>query len=497
LLVSGSARAWDDLVHQYDRSTCPVNALFDKQGTALVDYGSPLGRRHNPVTVSQYAIACERSFHLHGKHLHGRQPFWKIFTAQIRYRENHAIADGRDMAYYEYDFPWAGYGLAPGWRSGLAQGLAISALIRYYRDTGDGRVLALISKLKAYMLMSEAEGGVTVTSPEGKLWIEEFPSDPPSFVLNGFISAVFGLYEYTRLFSKGTEARQQLTEALTSIKLALPAYDTGAWALLDRRAAPYPWANDSYMTVYIKQLQTLAEVSGDPFFSAMSLRWRSFFDDVHVHWPGNTERTPDGVYRVKSEFPVNLPANVLRDNVESIDSTPTYDGFAADSLPCPLGSANTDYQSYFAPREEGPAFIQMRLKRGTAVNTLVLGLYNVELYPLDLKILLRDDAGPWQAIAYERANDRRHFAYYFPTTRIRKIRLEATNFHGQNRLILSEVALGSRPMPKRIPPTYGSFLASASTLRLEPNTRLLSSIDMPLIWRSWKAVSGSQVLSIR
>jgi len=139
----------------------------------------------------------------------------------------------------------------------------------------------------------------------------------------------------------------------------------------------------------------------------------------------------------------------------------------------------------------------MRLKRGTAVNTLVLGLYNVELYPLDLKILLRDDAGPWQAIAYERANDRRHFAYYFPTTRIREIRLEATNFHGQNRLILSEVALGSRPMPKRIPPTYGSFLASASTLRLEPNTRLLSSIDMPLIWRSWKAVSGSQVLSIR
>jgi len=31
----------------------------------------------------------------------------------------------------------------------------------------------------------------------------------------------------------------------------------------------------------------------------MSLRWRSFFDDVHVHWPGNTERTPDGVYRAR------------------------------------------------------------------------------------------------------------------------------------------------------------------------------------------------------
>src|SRR6266478_3886285 len=105
LLVSTGARAGDNLVHQYDRSTCPVNALFDEQGAALADYGSPLGRRHNPVTVSQYAIACERSFHLHRK-----QTFWKIFAAQIRYLEHHAIARGRDMAYYEYDFPWGGYG---------------------------------------------------------------------------------------------------------------------------------------------------------------------------------------------------------------------------------------------------------------------------------------------------------------------------------------------------------------------------------------------------
>src|SRR5712691_10264451 len=137
LLFATGVRAADDLVHQYDRSECPIDALFDEQGAALVDYGPPLGLRHNPVTVSQYAIACERSFHLHRE-----QTFWKVFTAQIRYLENHAIADGPDLAHYEYDFPWDGYGLAPGWRSGLAQGLAISALIRYYQDTGDGRVLA-------------------------------------------------------------------------------------------------------------------------------------------------------------------------------------------------------------------------------------------------------------------------------------------------------------------------------------------------------------------
>src|SRR5439155_26387004 len=107
--------------------------------------------------------------------------------------------------------------------------LAISALIRYYRDTGARRVLPLIAKLRSYMLKPVAEGGLAVLSPEGKLWIEEFPSDPPSFVLNGFISAVFGLYEYTRLFPADHIARRQLDEALASIRLSLPAYDTGDW----------------------------------------------------------------------------------------------------------------------------------------------------------------------------------------------------------------------------------------------------------------------------
>jgi heparosan-N-sulfate-glucuronate 5-epimerase len=459
LLIAPSACAADPLVHQYDRSRCPTNALFDANGAALVDYGPPLGRRYNPVTVSQYAIACERSFQLSRDH-----KFWKAFTAQIRYLEKHAIADGPDRAYYEYDFAWPGYGLAPGWRSGLAQGLAISALIRYYRDTGARRVLPLITKLKAYMLKPAAEGGLAVISPEGGLWIEEFPSDPPSFVLNGFVSAVFALYEYTRLFPKDQTARRQLDDALASLRSSLPAYDTGDWALLDRRAPPYPRANDNYMPVYIKQLETLAEISGDPFYTRMSLRWRSFFEDVNVRRAGNTEQRPDGTYRSRTYLPVVLPTNILRDNVEAIDSTPAYEGFGADSLLHPVGGHTGDYASYFGSSVEGPAFIELRLKRSAKVNTLVLGLYNVELYPLDLKILLRDEFGPWREVAYERASDRRHFAYYFDETEVCELRVEAENYHGQNRLVLGEMLLGAMPRPKPVTPSFGSFLSGPVTL---------------------------------
>ena len=223
---------------------------------------------------------------------------------------------------------------------------------------------------------------------------------------------------------------------------------------------PYPRANDGYMRVYIQQLNTLAEITGDRFFADMGRRWRSFYHDVHVNRSGNTERTRRDIYRTRSQFPITAPRSILADNVEAIDATPTYAGFDASTLLHPAGDLFGDYTSYFAPSEEGPAYLQIRLKRSAWADTLVLGLYNVELYPLDLKILVRSDMGPWQEVAYENAADRRHLAYYFPTVRIREIRLEANHFHGQNRLILGEIALGSAARPKKISPAFGSFLSA-------------------------------------
>jgi hypothetical protein len=94
------------------------------------------------------------------------------------------------MAAYAYQFAWAGYGLASGWHSGLAQGQAISALIRYYYDTGDKSVLPLINELKNFLFLPQEKGGVLRTTPEGGIWFEEYPSDPPSFVWNGNVSTI-------------------------------------------------------------------------------------------------------------------------------------------------------------------------------------------------------------------------------------------------------------------------------------------------------------------
>src|SRR5271166_2949450 len=84
VLVGTNARAGDGPVHFYDGLSCPTGARFDHQGAVVVDYGPPLGLRHNPVTVSQYAIACHRSFQMTRA-----RKYWQIFVAQIRYLREH------------------------------------------------------------------------------------------------------------------------------------------------------------------------------------------------------------------------------------------------------------------------------------------------------------------------------------------------------------------------------------------------------------------------
>ena len=459
LLAAGPAAsisAAAGTIDYYREFGCITDGLFDKSGAALVDYGPELGRRHNPVTISQYAIGCAERFQATKD-----QRYLKTLKGQIRYLKTHAIPDGPDMAYYTYDFPWSGYGLAAGWRSGLAQGQAISALIRYYRITGDRTVVTLIQNLKNYMLLPESKGGVAVKSPEGRLWIEEYPSDPPSYVLNGYISAVFALYEYAKLFPDDATTRRQLKDALASIKLSLPAYDTGEWALLDRRRPPYPRANDNYMQGYIRQLQALEEIAGAPFFGYMSLRWRSFFSDVGVHRLGNTVLRR-GVYRVRASYPVLLPHNLLPDNAAAIRTSPAYPGFGAGKLLDPIGAP--DYRTYFAALEDGPAFVDIELKQPISVNTVVLDLYNVELFPLDLNISLKDGKDQWEPVAYKRGADRRHLAYYFTSAKTREIRLTAERFHLQDRLVLGGIDLGDQPTPAPEASDYGSFLSAPLTI---------------------------------
>ncbi|MFQ5772720.1 MAG: D-glucuronyl C5-epimerase family protein, partial [bacterium] len=79
--------------------------------------------------------------------------------------------------------------------SAMPQGEAISTLVRAWQVTSDGRFLEAATK--AYrLLVTPLEQGGTSNYISGELFLEELPMVPKNTILNGWIFALFGIYDF-------------------------------------------------------------------------------------------------------------------------------------------------------------------------------------------------------------------------------------------------------------------------------------------------------------
>jgi hypothetical protein len=142
------------------------------------------------------------------------------------------------------------------WLSGMAQGQCASLLVRVALETGDARLAACAVAGLRPMRVFASRGGTLARLGTG-LFLEEYPTDPPSFVLNGGIFGLWGAYDVWRgleddgagsLFAEGHET---LCEHISR-------WDTGFWSRYD--LYPHPVTNvasASYHTLHIDQLTAL------------------------------------------------------------------------------------------------------------------------------------------------------------------------------------------------------------------------------------------------
>ena len=169
--------------------------------------------------------------------------------------------------------------LPPGWYSAMAQGQAMSLLIRAYIRTHNPKYLS--SALKATRLFSipSSKGGVQTYFADKYVWYEEYPTSPSSYVLNGFIYSLLGLYDLKTVApaEESAEAEKLYTQGLHSLKALLPLFDTGSGSIYDLRhyslgSAPN-LARWDYHATHINQLLLLATIESDDIYSTTALRW--------------------------------------------------------------------------------------------------------------------------------------------------------------------------------------------------------------------------------
>jgi hypothetical protein len=130
---------------------------------------------------------------------------------------------------WEYLFQFDG-GLPP-WTSGLSQGTAIQVLARAWSRLKDPAYLSAAQRALG-IFEARPPAGVLVATRAGAHYAE-YTFAPSDRILNGFIQALVGLYDYTSL--TGDPRGLRLFEAGDAeARLEVPHYDTGGWSLYDQ-----------------------------------------------------------------------------------------------------------------------------------------------------------------------------------------------------------------------------------------------------------------------
>jgi len=227
----------------------------------LVDSGE------NHVVAAQWGLGCFE------RHLKGEGEMW--LTAAID-AANHFLDEQDDGGGWLHPDPMRHtFHVEPPWISAMAQGEGASLLVRAHAASGDDRFAEAALRALRPMAVMTTDGGACAPLGGG-FFLEEYPTDPPSHVLNGGIFALWGYYDVAVALGDA-DARKQFEEGVGTLAENIDRWDTGAWSrydLLPRRLVNV--ASSFYHALHIGQLSAMQLLAPRPQVAAAVERFEAY-----------------------------------------------------------------------------------------------------------------------------------------------------------------------------------------------------------------------------
>jgi len=249
---------------------------YDAVGIPMLDYRGEVGLQYNPIAIAQYGL--------------GNYNFYKRNQEQTRFDKCLRAADwlvrnleknhkGIYVWNHHFDWEYRDKLKAP-WYSALAQGQGISLLVRVFKETGRQEYKVTADQALISFTRETEEGGVAHTDERGYVWFEETIVNPPTHILNGFIWAMWGVYDY--YFLTRDEAAQQLFQkAVQTLEDNLKDFDCGFWSLYEQSGTRLKMlASPFYHRLHIVQLRIMAQLTGKEVFARYAARWEGYCQDI-------------------------------------------------------------------------------------------------------------------------------------------------------------------------------------------------------------------------
>ena len=232
----------------YNDLTLEVGA--DSQDEAVRRFASLTAdpQRANHVSIAQLGLGC-----------------WQLGWTDAAARVADWIAgalDGAGLLRYGFAMPHT-YRLPAGWSSATAQGQAASLFVRVgLPDAAREVVRPLVEP--SDLIAWTSDGPV----------LQEYPTDPPAHVLNGWIFALWGLYDVARATGDDV-AGDMFKDGAAAVAARLPIYElAGRWSRYD--LYPHPIAHAAspfYHRLHVEQLRALDELMPRAEFREFAARW--------------------------------------------------------------------------------------------------------------------------------------------------------------------------------------------------------------------------------
>jgi hypothetical protein len=245
-----------------------------EKASVLLDSMTSDRRLANAVSIAQLGLGAWQ--------VSADEPGWlRVVEQASEWVVNQLDEEG--LLAYLFAMPHT-YELEPPWFSAMAQGEAASLLVR--AAVALGRPDLRAPAAAAVRSLLDERSGLVAQTPEGPV-LQEYPTVPPAHALNGWIFALWGLYDVGIGLTEGPggagsavsgRASDAFASGVAALAARLPLYDAGlGWSRYDLfpRRLPHA-ASPFYHRLHIEQLRATALLCpARPELTAVADRWEA------------------------------------------------------------------------------------------------------------------------------------------------------------------------------------------------------------------------------
>jgi heparosan-N-sulfate-glucuronate 5-epimerase len=249
---------------------------YDVAGIPMLDYHGVIGLQYNPIAIAQWGLGNYNLFCETGNDVRWRRTFQAVDWLTANLEQN---AHGLWVWQHHFDWEYRDTLKAP-WYSGLAQGQGVSLLLRAHALSQDEKYQRAAEKAFVPLTRPIAEGGVLfediADGEEKNLWIEEYLVDPPTHILNGFIWALWGVFDFW-LVCADVSAKEIFDRGVRTLIHNLERFDTGYWSLYEQSGTRLKMlASPFYHQLHVMQLRVMSKLTGDVRLASVADRWEGY-----------------------------------------------------------------------------------------------------------------------------------------------------------------------------------------------------------------------------